>query len=305
MRPSTRGALLTLLVGVLLATPAAAAGNRKVIRVVLVPERNIFEQERKYRSLCDYACEQMPMNVRFEVLKGCREVLMALADGKADAGFLGSFVGAYGMDKFGLIPLLRPEWADGESYYSSYVFKRKEVPATREISTWRGLSMVFASPHTSAGYFYPLALLRSEGIEEPGDFFSTITFSGSHDAAIWMVANGMADLGAVKNTIYEELSRRKPEMMANLEVLYTGGRFPDSTLMVTPAMTTEVREAMRTVFLRMGSQDQGLEVLRQFGARRFVAAATEDFGEVRKVVADSGHRLSDLQVLERREGSPP
>ncbi len=278
---------------------AQAASVKKSFRIVLVPERNIFEQQRKYQNLCDYACEQLPLNITFEVLQGYKEVLLAVKEGKADGAFMGSFVAAYGIDNYGLIPLVRPVWPSGESHYSSFIFKRSGLPVTRDIATWKGRSFVFVGPHTSAGYFFPLSLLRSYGVVEPGEFFSRIQFAGSHDAAVWMVANDIVDIGVAKNTVFKELIKRKPELGERVEILYTGGHYPDSTLVVRADMAVEIRESMRTVFLRMDSQSEGLEVLKMFGALKFMNTSSGEYDEVRQVVKGSGYEMRTMKLLDK------
>jgi len=287
-----------ILVVFLIWTSVARAASEKPFRIVLVPERNIFEQQRKYQNLCDYTCDLLPLNVRFEVLKGYKEVLSALREGRADGAFMGSLVATYGIDNYGFIPLIRPVWPSGESHYSSYIFKRAGLPVTREIATWKGRSFAFVSPHTSAGYFFPLSLLRSNSVKEPGEFFSNVLFAGSHDAAVWMVANGIAEIGAAKNTIFKEVIKRKPELGEKVEILYTGGQYPDSTLVVRAEIPREVRESLRTVFLRMDSQPEGQEILKRFGALKFVKTSPDEFNGVRQVVQGSGYEINNLRLLD-------
>ncbi len=287
------------LAALLVMVPAAQAANeKKQFRVVLVPERNIFEQQRKYQNLCDYTCELLPLDITFEVLKGYKEVLQAMNEGRAEGAFMGSFVAAYSIDNYGFIPLVRPVWPSGESHYSSYIFKRAGLPITRDISTWKGRSFVFVSPLTSAGYFFPLSLLRSNGVRVPGEFFSRIQFSGSHDAAVWMVANDIVEIGAAKSTVYKEFIKRKPELGERVELLYTGGHYPDSTLVVRPEVPREIRETMRTVFIRMSSNQEGQEVLKMFGALKFVMASSEEYGDVRQVVKGSGYEIKKIRLLD-------
>jgi ABC-type phosphate/phosphonate transport system substrate-binding protein len=61
---------------------------------------------------------------------------------------------------------------------------------------------------------------------------------------------------------------------------------------------SESREALRTVFLGMSSNKDGQDVLKKFGANRFVPASPEDFGGVREVVKDSGHDLTKMKIVE-------
>lgn len=297
MKKFSKFAALALAVLLLGAYSAQAADGKKVFRIVLVPERNIFEQQRKYRMLCEYTCQLLPLDFSFEVLKSYKEVLSALKEGKADAAFMGSYIATYGIDNYGFIPLLRPVWASGASHYSSCIFKRADLSVTRDVESWRGKSFVFVGPHTSAGYFYPLYLLRKNGVKEPGEFFSRSQFAESHDAAIWMVANNMADLGAAKSTIFEETVKRKPDLGKKTEILYIEGKFPDSTLVVRGDLSLEIRESIRNVFLRMDSNPEGRVVLKMFGARRFIETTPNDFDEVRQVVDGSGFEIRNMGAL--------
>jgi phosphonate transport system substrate-binding protein len=294
----SKAAILAFVALVALVSAAQASNGKKPFRIVLVPERNIFEQQRKYQNLCDYTCDLLPLDISFEVLKGYKEVLLTMNEGRADGAFMGSFAAAYGIDNYGFIPLVRPVWPSGESHYSSYIFKRSGLPITRDITTWKGRSFVFVSPLTSAGYFFPLSLLRSNGVRVPGEFFSRIQFSGSHDAAVWMVANDIVEIGAAKNTVYNEFIKRKPELGERIELLYTGGRYPDSTLVVRSETPLEVRETMRTVFIRMASNQEGQEVLKMFGALKFVMASSEEYEDVRQVVKESGSEIKKLRFLD-------
>ena len=298
MKRWSKAAALILVALLASVSVAQAANGRKSFRIVLVPERNIFEQQRKYQYLCDYTCKLLPMDIRYEVLKGYKEVLSAMKEGRADGAFMGSFIAAYGIDNYGFIPLVRPVWPSGESSYRSYIFKRSGLPVTRDIATWKGKSFVFAGPHTSAGYYYPLSLLRSNGVREPGEFFSRVQFAGSHDAAIWMVANDIADIGAAKNTVFKEFMKRKPELEEKIELLYSEGNYPDSTLVVRADLPQEIRESIRTVFLRMDSQPKGLEVLKMFGALKFVKTSPDEYDEVRQVVEGSGYKISTMKLLD-------
>ncbi len=298
MKRWSKAAALILVALLASVSVAQAANGRKTFRIVLVPERNIFEQQRKYQNLCDYTCELLPLDVRFDVLKGYKEVLSAMKEGRADGAFMGSFVAAYGIDNYGLIPLVRPVWPSGESHYRSYIFKRSGLPVTRDIATWKGRSFVFVNPSTSAGYFFPLSLLRNNGVKEPGEFFSRIQFAGSHDAAVWMVANDIVDIGAAKNTVFKEFIKRKPELGEKVEILYAEGHYPDSTLVVRADLPKEMRETIRMVFLRMDSQPEGQEVLKMFGAMKFVKTSPDEYGEVRQVVRESGYKMSTMKLLD-------
>ncbi len=272
---------------------------KKTIRAVLVPERNIFNQHIKYNYMCDYVCAVMPVKFNFGVMKDYRDTLAALYDGDAEVAVLGSFLMAHGIIKHGFIPLVRPVWESGESTYKSVIFARKDSGLTRDLSTWKGRSFTFANKHTSAGYFYPLYLLKKNGVGmEPEKFFSVMKIAGSHDAAIWMVSNGFAEIGAAKNTVFEETMKKNPDLGNIIDVLYVGGKFPDATFAVSPAMEPELREQLRDTLLNMDKTPGGLKALKKFGARKFIPCELKDYDTVLDVVAAAGFDISTIDVVD-------
>ncbi len=305
--------VFTVVVALVLVLPVSSASEEaKKIKVVLVPERNIFNQQNKYMIMRDYISSILPVNIEFNVLKDYEEVMEVLEIGEADAGVLGSFLMVHGMVNHDLIPLARPVWNSGESVYRSVIFARVNSPVTKDIKTWEGRSFAFANRHTSAGFFYPLYLMRANGIKkDPWDFFSEMKQAGSHDAALWMVSNNLADIGAAKDTIFRETMRKNPELEDLIKVLYTGGKFPDATFAVISSMDPALRESLKQALLGMHNSPEGRKVLDKFGARKFIPSPREDYNAVLDVVAKAGFDINKITVVDhlgrklKRKGKLP
>ncbi len=293
--------VLTVAVAAVLALPVSSTSDevKKNIQVVLVPERNIFNQQSKYMTMCDYICSILPVKLEFHVLKDYEDVMEALENGEAEAGVLGSFLMVHGMTRHGFIPLVRPVWKSGESNYHSVIFTKVGSKVTKDIKTWEGRSFAFANRHTSAGFFFPLYIMRSEGIKkEPWDFFSEMMRTGSHDAALWTVSNGLADIGAAKNTVFQETMRKNPELNEIIEILYAGGKFPDATFAVTAGMDPAIREALKQTLLEMHNSPEGRKVLDKFGAKKFIPSPPEDYNGVLEVVEKAGFDIDKISIVD-------
>ena len=305
LRKSSRYIAAAALAAALFAASSAAAQKMEVLRLALVPERNVFDQEEKYRPLCDYLYNRVGTTVVFEVLKDYEDVMREIEGNRAHGGVLGSFLMAHGMAKHGFVPLVRPVWESGESNYSSYIFKRAGSPATRDVATWKGKSFAFANRSTSAGYFFPMAVLRKNGVLNGEGHFSEVQVTGSHDTAVWMVASGLADIGAAKSTIFDEMVKMRPGLGDRVEMLYTGGRFPDATFMVNPQVPREIRDRLKKALLGISSDPQGKDVLKRFGARGFIPSDPEDYDDVYRVIKSAGIDIDNLSVTSHgREPQP-
>lgn len=298
MKKSNRVVALSALAVVLAFSGPASAEHVRNIRAVLVPERNIFNQYIKYNYMSDYISAHMPVKFHFKVMKDYRDTLDALYDGDAEVAVFGSFLMAHGIIKHGFIPLVRPVWKSGDSYYGSVIFTRAGSGVTGDLSTWKGRSFAFANKHTSAGFFYPMYLLKTKGsVKTPEKFFSNMMIAGSHDAAVWMVSNGFADIGAAKNTVFDETMRKNPELEGVIKVLYTGGRFPDATFAVPPEMDPDLRQQLRETLLEMNESPRGREVLEKFGARKFIPSEVKDYNTVLDTVAGAGFDIRTIKVV--------
>lgn len=273
---------------------AASETGTDTFLFALVPERNIFEQEQKYKILCNYLGDRLSMRVDFKVFKSYEDVMEQMVEGKAQGGVLGSFLAAHTMARHGMIPLVRPQWLSGRSHYSSRLFKGAGLDLTRDVTSWKGKSVALVNRHTSAGYFFPLAVLRENGVTDPEGFFSRMIFTGSHDATVWMVARGLADLGVAKDSIFEEILRKRPELRDKVEVLYSGGNFPDATFMAGTWVPPALRENIANAFLDMDSTSEGRSVLSRFGATRFVPSPPGDYSDVQRVVREAGFDIRDM-----------
>jgi len=68
----------------------------------------------------------------------------------------------------------------------------------------RGKTLALEERATSAGYVFPLAWFKLQGVKDINAYFSDHFFAGSHDAAIDAVLNNKADTGAEKTPFMNE-----------------------------------------------------------------------------------------------------
>lgn len=117
--------------------------------IVLVPETNVFQQRKQYKYVTDYLSRKLHMTVLVEIMSSYGKICDAFLEGRADAGFFGSFSYVLTRAKAEIEPIARPEWLDGSSMYSGYLFVRidstslitrlmsRSVPATISVLPYR------------------------------------------------------------------------------------------------------------------------------------------------------------------------
>jgi len=114
-------------------------------------------------------------------------------------------------------------------YVGAFVVS-KDNPAEK-LADLKGKTIAYVDESSSSGYTYPRLRMRALDLD-PDDFFSKVTFAGSHDAVVAKVKAGEADIGACSElsttlTGLRILERTDPipeDAIVNLEGLDEGER---------------------------------------------------------------------------------
>jgi phosphonate transport system substrate-binding protein len=266
---------------------AEAAGPEKALLIGLLPEMNVFKQKKRFEPLAAYLSEHMGIPVKFTMLSLYGNIIERIRKEEVDGAFLGSFTGALAMDQLNVVPLARPINTDGTSTYYGHIFVRKDSNIT-SVADMKGKSLALVERATTAGYVFPLAWLKNQGVDDISTFFSHHFFTGSHDGAIDAVLNNKADVGAAKNTIYERMRQSNPRIDDELLILADSPRVPSNGLCVRKTLEEKYKVELKSLLLNLHQDPEGLEVLKQLGAKRFVETNREDYQPVLDMAIEAG-----------------
>jgi phosphonate transport system substrate-binding protein len=284
--------------------PALRAEDADLI-IALLPERNVFEQKVKYLPLQAYLSQRLGINVYFKLLDNYELIFSEIQDGSVDAGFWGSMNGTIAQVRGGVEMLARPVWSDKSSTYWGYIFTLSESNIESDPRTWQGRSIAFVNRATTAGFLYPVSLLRESGVTaDPADFFSKAIFSGSHDAAIIAVLQGEVEMGACKNTIFQEFIARNPELASRFKILATSPKVPSNGLGVSPTMTPELKSRLKDTLTSMHIDPEGKQALAEFGALRFIETSFQDYAPVLDMAKSASINLREWPLRDVRDARP-
>ena len=130
---------------------ASGFSNTGELVIALVPEKNIFEQKKRYHYITDYLSSKLNIVVRAEILPDYGAICKAFLEGKADVGFFGSF--SYGLvhAATSVEPVARPVWLNGSSTYSGYLFVRKDS-GIKTVEDMENKRLALVHKATTAGY---------------------------------------------------------------------------------------------------------------------------------------------------------
>jgi phosphonate transport system substrate-binding protein len=269
--------------------PEKTFGQQELL-IGLIPEQNVFRQRERYQILKKYLFDRLGITVNFTSLSRYGNLIEHFTAEKLDGAFFGSFTYALAHHQLGVEPLARPVNLDGTSTYHGYIFVRKDS-GIRTAADMKGKRFAFVERATLAGYVFPLAYFKGNGISNLHAYLGESFFAGSHDAAILSVLNKEADIGAAKNTIYDQMSAENPRIEKELVILAASSVVPQNCLAVRNNLDPELKNALQQALLDMDKNDEGKEALRRFGARGFIETKDNDYEYLYKLSSQVGINL--------------
>ncbi len=264
-----------------------AQSDQSKITIGLIPEINIFKQKQRFILLGEYLSAETGVPVEFTVLSRYGNIIESFTERKMDGAFFGSFTGALAIQKLGVVPLARPVNLDNTSTYHGYLLVRKDS-GIKSVSDMRGKRMAFVEKATTAGYIFPLALLRENSIMDIGGFFSESFFTGSHDSAVIAVFNRKADVGAAKHSIYDKVKRENPRVEQEMTIIARSPSVPSNGLCVRKTLDIGLQNKLKQALLNLGQDPAHETILAQLGALRFIETNIGDYQPVFDIVEKAG-----------------
>lgn len=265
----------------MLSLPVAglAQPQQETLVIGLIPEMNVFKQMERFAPLAEYLTEKTGINVRFTILSRYGNIIDSFTSEKMDGAFFGSFTGAMAIEKLGVVPLARPVNLDGDSTYHAHIYVRKDS-GIKSVADMKGKRFAFVEKATTAGYVFPLAYLRKQGVTDIDSFFSEYFFAGSHDASLNAVLNGQADIGASKNTVFDWVRKSDPRVDKEIIVLAESDRVPSNGLCVRKSLDPQIQGRLKEALLGLDRTPEGQAVLEKFKAVKFIETRIDDYRPV-------------------------
>ncbi len=268
------------------------------LTIGLIPEQNVFRQMQRYKPMGDYIEKETGIKVKFTILSRYGNIIDSFRDEKMDGAFWGSFTGALAINQLDIEPIARPIWLDGTSTYHGYIFVRKDS-GIRNVADMKDKTIAFVEKATTAGYIFPIAYFKDNGIRNINSYFKEYYFAGSHDATILAVLDKEAEIGCAKNTIYNMLAGKDTRVTEDLVILAQSPVVPSNGLMIRKNLTPAIKEKLADVLLTMHENDEGKNTLKEFGAIKFIHTTRKDYNPVFDVAEKAGVDLKKYQYINK------
>jgi len=232
-------------------------------------------------KVMDYVSKKV--GVRFVVVPSIdyEKSIKKLRDGDIDAGIFGSAPAFISFKEEIAEPIARPEIRKSSVYYGYWLTLKES--GLKKIEDFKGKRFAYVDPYTSAGYLFPRAAVKEKGFD-PDNFFGTVKFSKTHEAAIQMLLNGSVDGCAAKDTAYKKFIDTNIELKDRINIIEIAGPFPERTITISKRVDEGIRKKVKEALLKMDSDPEGKKVLMETGHSRYIETTRDDFTAIEKIL---------------------
>ncbi len=264
------------------------------ILIGLVPEENIFNQMDRYRPLAAYLSDKLGIKVKLTILSKYGDIIDRFVSRKMDGAFFGAFTSFLAMKKLSVEPIARAVNPDGTSTVESYVFVRNDS-GIKDVKDMKGKRMAFVDRATVSGYLFAISFLREHGIKDIDRFFKEYYFTGSNDSAVYSVLDNRADIGTAESKVYYRMIGKDPSIKSELTIIARSSPFPGTILCLRGDMPERIKERIGEILFGMEKDSGGREVLKKYGALRFVATGKDVFLPILEIAKKAGINIKTFR----------
>ena len=257
-------------------------------RVVSVDNEASIERTEKTAA---YLEKELGVPVRIIEGSDYASVIEAMISGIVDLANTGAFSYCIAAAKAGAESLVTTAYAKtgALNYSGSKIFTSSKSAITsmeQVIANPRQFTFAFADPASTSGYLYPLAYLRSQGIEPSEDMKQTL-FAGGHTAGVFSCLSQKVDLACTYATALERLESRNRITNGSYRVLWKTDSIPPGNVYVRSSLPKKYKDGLRKAFVSLKDKDTALMNLIKKTYRKdivYVPVGDSIYNDMRKLV---------------------
>ncbi len=306
-------ASLLLLPMCLTACPAGQSDStgsspeKQPLRLGFIPSENMEEIQRNSQPLIDRLSKKIGREVQPFIATDYTGIVEAFRSGRLDAAFLTPASYVMANSEAGVKVILKARRGQ-KPYYHSIIFTRQDT-GIQNLAQLKGKTFVFGDTLSTAGYIYPLRMLKAAGLNPASDFENMI-FSGGHDATVLAVFNKKVTAGATyandasgDDAAWKHLL--KPDEARQLKVLAVSDPIPSDNICISKDLSPELAAQVQQFFVGLSQEAAGQKLIQElYRIDSFVPATDQDYAGIRKAFAEAGIEIKKEMSANTRSKKP-
>jgi phosphonate transport system substrate-binding protein len=204
------------------------------------------EVGRRWTPILDQLGRDLGVPVKQVAATDYRGSIEALRFNKAQIGQLGpkGYIEASNNNYANVEPIVQLQHANGSLGYRSclIVHADSDLFSPEDIA---GKTFAFNDPNSTSGYLVPMTFFLMEMGLDPKEFFSKLTFSGSHEASILAVANKKVDVASTNLPDIQQMTREGKIPRGTVRIIWVSKLIPNDPIVVRKDLPDSLKQAIQ------------------------------------------------------------
>lgn len=249
------------------------------LRLAFIPKNHEDAQASGYRLLAELLGTALDMPVDLVSAASYSAVVQGLQGGRIDVAELGPATYVQ-MQRSGASALPVAAMVKQPGVLTRYhaLLIVRGGSRYRRWQDLRGATLSLVDPASTSGALLPRQAMKAQTGMRLEDYFSRVSYAGSHTRAIAAVQEGLVDAAFVSSDSLALTQQRKAMAAGALRTLWMSPPLPTDPLVVRRKLCPALQARLRTAFL--DQQPQLLPALRLLGKQGLVAVDEDDYAQV-------------------------
>ena len=218
----------------------------KELTFALLSTESSPEVGRRWTPILSQLGKDLGVSIKQVASTDYRGSIEALKFNKAQIGQLGpkGYIEASNNNYANVEPLAQLQHANGSLGYRSclIVHAASDLFSPEDIA---GKTFAFNDPNSTSGYLVPMTFFLMEMGIEPKEYFSKLTFSGSHEASILAVANKKVDVSSTNLPDVQQMVREGKVPRGAVRVIWVSKLIPNDPIVVRKDLPESLKAAIQ------------------------------------------------------------
>ena len=251
------GMLLSVALGLMALTLAgttfaADPSWPKELTFALLSTESAPEVGRRWTPILNQLSKDLGIPIKQVASTDYRGSIEALKFNKAQIGQLGpkGYIEASNHNYANVEPIVQLQHANGSLGYRSclIVHAESDLFSPEDIA---GKTFAFNDPNSTSGYLVPMTFFLMEMGIEPKEYFSKLTFSGSHEASILAVVHQKVDVASTNVPDVQQMVREGKVPRGAVRVIWVSKLIPNDPIVVRKDLPEGLKQAIQQALVTM------------------------------------------------------
>lgn len=266
-------------------TAKLASDSGSELIMGLIPAENNEEMVEKFEPMRAYMEKKLNRPIKVFTATDYAGVIEAMRQDKVDIAWFGPLSYVLAEQEAGAEAFATGvRKKTGKSTYKSILV----VPgnsSVKSIQDLKGKNVAFVDPASTSGGLVPSYLVLKATGQKPKEFFSKLTYAGSHDAAGMAVKNQTVDAAGTNDITYNKMLNKGLISQKSNRVLLESDPIPGSPLAYRQELDEQTKKKIREIVL---NPHKDINVTGYGDLLNYEPATPQDYEIVRDMIKTLG-----------------